>query len=511
MPQHRAIVKLVSAAVLLCSSLAWSASCTGSSYVPGTGGAPAVGGGTPDGAADGGGASDGGGTADGGGTGDGGGTADGGGPPPGDGGATTLSDFSSFPNAPGQTDATPGIVQAAPSIVQDRKPGAAGDLMMLVWGSSAWGLYVSPDEGASWRYVTGPGSSTGTHTGGLAQDTVNFNLHVLMNSDADSNLYYSRIHLTRDGNGHVSGWTWDASHILVTAAPKDTSGGDATDVKFQITEAIDGQGNHLLATAYLYSYQAANGSTHYSRVAAKKTTAAAGVTPAATADFVKLDGTAGETIVSDLSGIYTGSASYEIHDLVMNIAQHPVDKSINVFRGAMEGSLGSMVRRWRYTTGASSTFALDSAVNGAILLADGAFGGPSFGGTFVTQDSIWIAAVDPSNNLRIDRIDATGTYQASAIGGPGRSAYTAYVNVALNQLQNEAWAMWVDANAGSETWAGHAVWNGAAWTWDHVQRVSSVDMGGFGPSAYYRGGLAIAERSVTNVNGELQVIRTAQP
>ncbi len=434
---------------------------------------------------------------------------------------TSFTQVNPMPLPAAASQALQGIVSGAPSIVQDQKPGAAGDLLMPVFGNDGyWYLFASQDGGQSWAYIRAPSASVGTHTGGICQDTVNYNLHLVTNSNADTtNIYYSRLALTRDSNGHVTGWTWDAQQVLIGAAPTDE---DATDVRFQIIEAVDGLGNKGLAVAYLYAPAAFS-----STLAMRKTTVAAGVSPAATADFVGLDGGAAETVVTttpvDTSTACGGSPWWNIHDMLIGLAQHPVTHVLYVFRGpagdpaACSGAANQQsVILWRYTADAAdANFTLASSTAGETLSAGTASQTAHWGGTFPTQDSIWICFVSPTGP-QFDRVTSDGTYHASVLPNPDTTGSNAgYLSMAVNAAQTGAWATWVGTGDGyTDTWSGH--WNGSAW--DNVTRVSTLDMSGFGSSLYWRGGLAVAERSDQGVidatppdftyQGQLQVIRT---
>ncbi len=435
---------------------------------------------------------------------------------------TSFTSVNPMPLPAAATQALQGIVSGAPSIVQDQKPGAAGDLLMPVFGNDGyWYLFASQDGGQSWAYIRAPSASVGTHTGGICQDTVNYNLHLVTNSNADTtNIYYSRLALTRDSNGHVTGWTWDAQQVLIGAAPTDE---DATDVRFQIIEAVDGLGNKGLAVAYLYAPAAFS-----STLAMRKTTVAAGVSPAATADFVGLDGGATETMVTttpvDTSTACGGSPWWNIHDMLIGLAQHPVTHVLYVFRGpagnpaACSGVANQQsVILWRYTADAAdANFTLASSTAGETLSAGTASQTAHWGGTFPTQDSIWICFVSPSGP-QFDRVTSEGTYHASVLPNPDTTGSNAgYLSMAVNAAQTGAWATWVGTGDGyTDTWSGH--WNGSAW--DNVTRVSTLDMSGFGSSLYWRGGLAVVERSDHGVieasppdftyEGQLQVIRAS--
>jgi len=434
--------------------------------------------------------------------------------------ATTFTSILPMP-AP-TLQAQQGIVSGTPSIVQDQMPGAAGDLIMPVFGSDGfWYLYASRDGGRTWAYLKAPSASTTSHTGGICQDTVNYNLHFVVNATGDPNIYYSRVALVRDASGHVTGFTWDADRVLIGAAPSDA---DATDVRFQIIEAVDGLGVKVLALAYLYDPAAPS---YSSTLALLKTTEKAGVKPGATTDFVGLDGGAKETVVTT-TPVDTGSPGcspfWNIHDLLIGLAQHPVSHTLYVFRGpagdpaVCSGSANQQsVVLWRYTADATgASFTLASPKAGEVLSTGTSSQTAHWGGTFPTQDSIWICFTGPGGP-QFDRVTSDGAYHAKVLPNPDPSGSVAgYVAMAVNATQTGAWATWVGSgNTYTETWSGH--WNGASW--DGVRRVSTLDMSGFGSSLYWRGGLAVAERSDQGVivsgtadftfQGQIQVIRTS--
>ena len=399
---------------------------------------------------------------------------------------------------------------------------------MLVFDISGyWYLYASQDEGQTWNYIKAPSAepNTQTHTGGICQDTVNYMVHFISNSDNNSgNLYYSRLALTHS-NGHVTGWTWDAEDVLVGNAPYDV---DATDVRFQIIAAVDGLGNNVLVLAYLYAP-----ATAASTLAMLKTTVTAGVSPATTSDFVLLNGSvptvaSPETVVAttpvDTGADCNGVAYWNIHDMLIGLAQHPVSRTLYVFRGPAgdpapncSGTANQQsVLLWQYTADqldSQFTLALPS---GTVVSAGTSSQVAHWGGTFPTQDSIWVCFVSPTG-LQFDRITSDGVYHSSVLPNPDTTGSVAgYVSMAVNADQTGAWATWVGSgDSYQDTWTGH--WNGAIW--DNVQQVSNIDMSGFGNSLYWRGGLAVTERSDSGYiespppdfiyQGQVQVIRTS--
>ncbi|HTP51232.1 MAG TPA: carboxypeptidase-like regulatory domain-containing protein [Anaeromyxobacteraceae bacterium] len=439
---------------------------------------------------------------------------------------STTTTTSVLPMPSPASEALQGIVSGAPSIVQDQMPGT-GDLLMPVFGSDLyWYLFASQDGGKTWAYLKAPSPSTYAHTGGICQDTVNYDLHFVVNDAA--NLYYSRLKLARDPNGHVTGWTWDAEEVLVGPAPTDSPGGDphGTDVRFQLIEAIDGLGKPVLALAYLFDPASPSFS---STLAMLKTTESAGVSPTAHGDFVGLDGQAGPTIVTT-TPVDTGSACgqpwWNIHDLLIGLAQHPATHTLYVFRGPAgdpancSGTANQQsVVLWTYEADASdANFTLSSPAAGTVLSSGTSSQTAHWGGTFPTEDSIWIAFYSPTGP-QFDRVTSDGTYHAQVLPNPDPTgAVAGYLSVAVNAAQTEAWATWVGSTPNdnyTDTYSGH--WNGGAW--DNVAKVSGVDMSGFGSSLYWRGGLAVAERSDQGVilssttdptyEGQIQVIRTS--
>ena len=405
---------------------------------------------------------------------------------------TTFTSVINVPLPGAATVAQVGIVSGAPSVVWDQAPGA-GDLLAPVVGNDGyWYLYASQDGGQTWSYIKAPTPGTLTHTGGICQDSVNYDLHLVLNDS--SNLYYSRIKLVRDSNGHVTAFTWDANQVLIGPAASDA---DATDVRFQIVDAVNGLGNHELVLAYLYD---PSPPSYSSALAMWRTN---GVTPAQTSDFVGLDGGSSPTAVASTPNDAT-CGYWNIHDLLIGLAQHPVTHSLYLFRGPAgdpASCLGTANQQsivlWTYSpVSASPNFALSNTAAGQVVSAGTSSQVAHWGGTFPTEDSIWVAYYSPTGP-QFDRVLPDGTYRSQVLPNPDQYGSVAgYVSIAVKTGQTEAWATWLGstpAGAYTDTYSGH--WNGGAW--DSVRKVSCEDTSGFGSSLYWRGGLVVVERSDT--------------
>lgn len=87
----------------------------------------------------------------------------------------------------------------------DQKPGSAGDLVFVRGQAVSGGVrvcYGNIDRAFAWTDVTfGPGYTIDYP--GICQDTVNYDLHII--GQQASEVWYCRVRLLRDGDGHIVG------------------------------------------------------------------------------------------------------------------------------------------------------------------------------------------------------------------------------------------------------------------------------------------------------------------
>ncbi len=335
-----------------------------------------------------------------------------------------------------------------PRIVKDRTPGKAGELLGFGWSDRLY-LFASADHGDSWRFVDPTGNETiGTRDVLCAAQDSRGKIHLLFKNGPGGRVDYARVALSHTA-GRVSGF---ASEVKGVSLP----GGYNTNVDIRGTLQIirDQSGAEVLA------YEVNDNTTplHF-RV---QMGVATSLDPAVSSDFVKLDGTAGATLVF-------GDANFNNHDHAASFAQLGASKDLWVFFGPVDAEYGStdatFTTRIRLSPSGPKTWSVGTPIP---MVGSDAISSPEALCVYGTQNYVWFLYFDPADGLSIDRVDAQGKYQHSAVPSPdpgkNRNGWGVF-SVAADETR--IWAIWnsmARQGPGVSDRTRQAFWNGATWT-----------------------------------------------
>jgi hypothetical protein len=372
-----------------------------------------------------------------------------------------------------------------------------GDLVSLFGSSTGLHAAVSRDLGVSWSWVDPATTVNVPKPSTIHQDRTG-KIHVGYPSASAAGSSYARIALTRDASGHATGF---AAEVLDVFLPATTNG--SLDIRFQIVAGRDQAGNDTIF--YCVFDDMGNGS---GRIQAGKTSPAAGLAPTRTADFVKLDDTAGATSV--FMGGSNGNSLDSSHNNGVELAQHPVSRDLWFQWGAIDTgdtilANRNPVRRLRATPSGPSAWALGSVV--AVEPFD--VYAAELGSVVSTPGAVWMMRFSPSAGIVIDRADGAGNVTPAAIPSPHATAHSGgYVVLAVSPDERQAWAGgWIsyDAIGGPAFWAQH--WNGTSW--ERFGDTAPGDTWGVGRSVGWDAGLALVVLDPVTYAPSFATIRTS--
>ncbi|MGC3998298.1 MAG: hypothetical protein QM767_12810 [Anaeromyxobacter sp.] len=330
-------------------------------------------------------------------------------------------------------------------MIRDAAPGAAGDLLGLfrTEGPAAWYLLRSSDGGASFQYLTAsnaepsPADAARIWSSGITQDTVTHKVHVLWHAQYGTTSRYARIALTRDGAGHVSGWSWEAENV--PGPTFNTASSWNGFAKVDIKEVLDGNGAHVLAVVGMDQPS----DTRIQRLLLCRTTGASALAPAATADWKKAtDATsAGCDVVAAYNSGATADAAdagaflrltnqstdwMREHTADFAFAQAGGDRSLHLFDGPFyyndtwSSSNPGDIRRWRLAA-SGTNWTLDAGVNGLVLATGNASYRATLGSAYGTSAHVWVVYGAP-DGLHVDRSESGSGWTHDAVASPDTTA-----------------------------------------------------------------------------------------
>ena len=249
-------------------------------------------------------------------------------------------------------------------------------------------IVKSPDNGVTWSYIdiTGVGMDQYSYLISCAQDSSG-NVHALFFNIPAGNVQYCRIALS-----YTAGAITGASISAFFPLPSTYNVGFTIYGAMQV--GLDQSGTECLCCAIVDDGNGTGGVTF--RIQMLKTLT---ITPAVTADFTKLDGTAGATVA------YT-SGTLTVSNERFGLAQCASTKDYwlafgdSIFTGTVATTAPSRIQ---VSTSGSHTWSVGAAVNTTAVTS-----------TFIAL-APWSTGVDMLNisstdGLCIDRIASTGTY-----------------------------------------------------------------------------------------------------
>lgn len=352
-----------------------------------------------------------------------------------------------------------------PRVVKDN--GGAGEL--LTFGANPPGtlhLVKSSDNGQSWSWASGSESTTVTDTVNAGAGVLSVaqssdgKVHLLYKNTAQAAIQYWRLVLTRS-SGAITGFTTDAGPITVPGGYDLSNGGyggpgfpTGGDVRGTIRVVTNGSGTEVLVTGICDG-----GGTTTFRL---QMTMTASTNPTAGADFTKLDGTAGASLV-----ISDATTSLHCHDHVALFAQLGSSRDLYVFYGntvaEQTATTPTSIQRVRLTAsgatwtsgGLVSTYASSSYLY-------------SVAGT---SSYVWAQYLDTATgSVRFGRVDSSGTYTDQPISSPfsvGAQGWGLGVIQAADDGTVRTIFVASPFAGGGFVWAfvpRYWYWNGSTWT-----------------------------------------------
>lgn len=328
-------------------------------------------------------------------------------------------------------------------LLRDANPAGQGDLLGLFKtrpGTDTYYLLLSTDDGATWSYLAASGGSAPPHDGyflqdqAICQDSVGYKVHWATVPQWATSVRYHRIALAYGADGHVSGWSWEAADQPGPAL--DTEAG-AHQGKAEIQEVLDASGNHILLMVGIDQPS----TTRIARLVAACTTAGANaLAPTLSSHWVKLDGSAGVSVLcarNTDTGV-DAAAMLNLTSVQNSTAVHNFDccaaqldnGDLAVFFGPMyfdDPDNSGDIRRWRFTR-SGGTWALDAGANGAVVSAVSATSKPCMGNVVAHAGSAWFTYWTPTG-LHVGSVNSSGTWTADAVTQPDTShgAQSGYV------------------------------------------------------------------------------------
>lgn len=366
-----------------------------------------------------------------------------------DGSAPTLTAYgpTNYPAYPsGQGLHTNFWAHGAPMVVRDRD---YGEIVCPVRSENGnMYLAVSTNRGSSFSFIghTGGGADplSGQDILSCVQDSSG-RYHLLTQS-IGSGQCYTRFVLDRDGSHAVTGYTRQASALAVF-------GGNRSEHVGALTIAKNQNGTDCLVVATSSADFTAGTWT----VAATKT---ASLTPTSAADFTKLDGTSGWTVI--YSDTTTAGQGHEHAVWPMYLAS----SGELVF-------VRSHVPAEGYKSGAPYTnvYTLRCAQSGATTWSTGTWQANAAGqgvqvrSVAAASDRLWLLVGYQTDGLCVDSFSATGVYTHDAISRPGTvdTQYQFDGAIACSADSSKVW-YWAACYSTSAAFGSFGVYTGGAWT-----------------------------------------------
>lgn len=370
---------------------------------------------------------------------------------------------------------------AGHNFVQDNSASGSGELFGFVWDPTATTyVLVKSSTGATWTTVTGTGTFGQANLLGMDQDSAGA-VHLAWWTSSSGVLTYGRVALSYT-SGAITGFSLTTSFNtpIVPNVTADMTGS---------VQVINGSlGDSILV------WVADSPSTTQYRVRA---CVAATPTPAVSADFTALDGTAGSTLAINASA----GANQTAHNWQANMAQIGTGSDLYLVVGPRDtgdNTAGSPVQKVQYMrftysllAGTWSTGALTDITTESNSYI------PYLYDVVGTENYLWIYYHDPTAGHVIARINSTGTINnsltsfASAGGNEVREGFGA---LSVNAAETGIW-VWFTTETTALTLIDNraGAWFGSGWSFT-TQTAPTADpfnSNGVNVSAKWRHGLIV--------------------
>ena len=338
----------------------------------------------------------------------------------------------------------------SPRICKDRAAGSNGELFGFAIPYSGWlSLYKSTNLGDSWQWVAGTpqvlaGAGQYGKTGVLsAVQDANGKVHLAVRNGQSSPVTYYRLAMARTA-GAITGFSVEAGPITLPGQVV------YTDFRVELQTVLNGSGTEVLVIAFSDDRSGGGFRGQFMRT----TTLA----PAATSDFLGLDGTTTPTLlVSDTNGW--------AHDHTINIAQIGSTRDLYLFYGntlAEQGTdytigIETIKLTVSGTTWTMGTLTMTLSEDNFLFAARG------------TQNYAWVMYLDKAGGVRFGRFDSSGTFHANVIPSPtgvGSGSTWGTGVFAVNPDETRIYSIYTWNNdAASWPYTPYAsFWNGSSWT-----------------------------------------------
>lgn len=428
-----------------------------------------------------GGGSAGGGSASGGGGGTGGGSATGGGTVAAN---VTRHPFAALP-AHGGTTLKNSWSNGEPRIFKDVTTGA-----LVGFGySDRLYAFVSTDLGGTWSFVDpANGQSVGTSDVLTAAQDSTGKVHLLFKDGPAGCVRYSRVALTTSG-GTITSFAAEVNNVVLPGSYNTN-----TDVRGFLLLATDQSGAETLIAQV--SDNAAGASFHLQLMKAQS------LQPAATADFTKLDGTAGTTVAFS-------STDFNNHDHSAFIAQLQATKDLWVFWGPTNAEYGAadptFTTRLKLTPSGPKTWSVGAPIT---MVGSDATSSPEALALVGTANYVWFMYLHPTDGLSFDRVDAVGQLTHAVVPSPEATPHRNGWGVfSVGTDERRIWAVWNTMSRqgpGADDRTRQAFFNGATWATFNDSVVG--DSWGMGGSVGVRDGVVATRLYEPNLDIALSAI-----
>ncbi len=372
-----------------------------------------------------------------------------------------------------------------PRIIKDV---TGGELIGFGWSDKLY-IFKSGDNGNTWSFVDPTaGETIGTFRILCATQDSTGKCHIIYVDGPGGHVQYARIALSYT-SGLVTGFASDVKNVTLPG-----SYNTSVDVRATIRAVTD-----ALGVETLVHHTSGNVTGNTFLVQMGKATS---LTPSATADFVKLDGTSGATTVFTTTG-------FNNHDHSSFFAQLGSTKDMWVFWGPTDAEFGGLdgtsTQRVRLTA-SDHTWSVGSPIT---MVGQDGVTTPEAMCVYGTRNFVWFMYLDPTDGLSFDKVSATGVYTHAAIATPDAGADRngwGVFTVAPDEIR--VWACWNTIASGGPGVADRTrqgFWDGASWTTYTDSQVG--DSWGIGGTVQWDDGLVATRLDGGDLSISLATIR----
>lgn len=335
-----------------------------------------------------------------------------------------------------------------PQLIKDRGPSSAGELFGFGWSNRLY-LYKSADNGQSWSFADPLASETvGTpRLMGATQDSLG-KVHLLYADGAAGSIKYARVALDRSATGAITAFHSEVKNVALPGSYNTNN-----DTRGYVRPVVDLSGTEVL----MFAVNDNPLSPTRFRLQMGKT---ASLTPAATADFTRLDGTAGVTVAFNTN-------SFNNHDHSALFAQLGATKDVWVFWGPIDAEYGApdstFMTRLQIAASGQHTWSVGTPIT---TVGSDSLTSPELLSVVGTQNYVWLTYLNPTKGLSIDRVAATGAYSTDVVPSPeGLPHRNGWASLAVADDETRLWLIWnLLTSSNAQFITRRAFWSGQSWS-----------------------------------------------